>query len=166
MIVDLFILQSKIVNLHSKIIPMSKLEAFLTQEEEQEIVEAIRIAEKNTSGEIRVHLEKTTSMDAFNRAMEVFHELKMDETELKNGVLIYVAVKDKTFVICGDKGINDVVAPDFWDCTRDIMVGHFKQNNFKQGLIDGILNAGEQLKKYFPWQDEDTNELSNEISKG
>lgn len=145
---------------------MSKVEDFLTQEEEQEIVEAIRVAEKNTSGEIRVHIEKTTSMDAFDRAMEVFHLLKMDETELKNGVLIYLAVKDKTFVICGDKGINDVVANDFWDCTRDIMVAHFKKGNYKQGLIDGIINAGEQLKKYFPWQEGDTNELSNEISKG
>ena len=145
---------------------MSKVEDFLTQEEEQEIVEAIRVAEKNTSGEIRVHLEKKTSIDAYERAMEVFHLLKMDETELKNGVLIYLAVKDKTFVICGDKGINDVVANDFWDCTRDIMVNHFKSGNYKQGLIDGIINAGEQLQKHFPYLDGDTNELSNEISKG
>ena len=145
---------------------MSKVEKFLTQEEEQEVVEAIRLAEQNTSGEIRIHIEKTTSIDAFDRAMEVFHELKMDETQLKNGVLIYLAVKDKTFVICGDKGINDVVAPNFWDCTRDIMVADFKQGNYKQGLIDGIKNAGEQLKKHFPWQHGDTNELSNEISNG
>ena len=145
---------------------MSKVEEFLTKEEEQEIVEAIRVAEKETSGEIRVHIEKTTPIDAYDRAMEVFHELKMDETELKNGVLIYLAVKDKTFVICGDKGINDVVTADLWDCTRDVMVTHFKKHNFKQGLIDGILRAGEQLKKHFPWQEGDTNELSNEISKG
>jgi uncharacterized membrane protein len=145
---------------------MSKVEDFLTQEEEQEIVEAIRVAEKETSGEIRVHIEKTASIAAYDRAMEVFHMLKMDQTQLKNGVLIYVAVKDKTFVVCGDKGINDVVTADFWDCTKDIMASHFKQGNFKQGLIDGILRAGEQLKKYFPWEDGDTNELSNEISKG
>ena len=145
---------------------MSKVEDFLTKEEESAIVEAIRVAEKNTSGEIRVHIEATTSLDAYERAMEVFHELNMDATELQNGVLIYLAVNDKTFVICGDKGINDVVAPDFWDCTRDAMVSQFKLGNYKQGLIDGILNAGEQLKKYFPWQEGDTNELSNEISKG
>ena len=145
---------------------MSKVEDFLTKEEEQAIVEAIRMAEKNTSGEIRVHIEKTTSLDAYDRAMEVFHLLKMDETELKNGVLIYLAVKDKNFVICGDKGINDVVANDFWDCTRDIMVAHFKSGNYKQGLIDGIINAGEQLQKFFPYQEGDVNELSNEISKG
>lgn len=145
---------------------MSKVEDFLTQEEEQEIVEAIRIAEKKTSGEIRVHIERTTSLDAYDRAMEVFHNLKMDETQLQNGVLIYLAVDDHNFVICGDKGINDVVEPDFWNCTRDVMVAQFKQNQFKQGLVDGILRAGEQLKKYFPWKDDDSNELSNEISKG
>lgn len=145
---------------------MSKVEDFLTQEEEQEIVEAIRIAEKKTSGEIRVHIERTTSLDAYDRAMEVFHELKMDETQLQNGVLIYLAVDDHNFVICGDKGINDVVEDDFWNCTRDVMVAQFKQNQFKQGLVDGIFRAGEQLKKYFPWQEGDSNELSNEISKG
>lgn len=145
---------------------MSKVEDFLTAAEEQEIVEAIRIAEKNTSGEIRVHLEKTTDLDPFDRALEVFNELKMDETELKNGVLIYLAVADKTFVICGDQGINDIVTNDFWDSTKDLMVSHFKNGNFKQGLIDGILRAGEELKKYFPWSEDDTNELSNEISKG
>ncbi|WKL47642.1 TPM domain-containing protein [Flavobacterium pectinovorum] len=145
---------------------MSKVEDFLSKEEEQEIVEAIRVAEKNTSGEIRVHIEKTSSKAAFDRALELFHELKMDETQLQNGVLFYFAIEDKSFAICGDKGINDVVAADFWDCTKDKMVEQFKAGNFKQGIVDGILNAGEQLKKNFPWSEGDTNELSNEISKG
>lgn len=145
---------------------MSKVEDFLTQEEEQQIVEAIRQAEMKTSGEIRVHIERTASIDTFDRAMEVFHLLKMDETELKNGVLIYLAVEDKNFVICGDKGINDLVPDDFWDCTRDVIAKNFKNSNYKQGLIDGILRAGEQLQKYFPYQEGDKNELSNEISKG
>ncbi|MDX6183126.1 TPM domain-containing protein [Flavobacterium sp. Fl-77] len=145
---------------------MSKVEDFLSKEEEQEIVEAIRVAEKNTSGEIRVHIEKTTSKVPFDRALEVFHELKMDETQLQNGVLFYFAVADKNFIICGDKGINDLVADDFWDCTKDKMSAQFKLGNFKQGIVEGILNAGEQLKKHFPWSTDDTNELSNEISKG
>ncbi|MWB95120.1 TPM domain-containing protein [Flavobacterium sp. GA093] len=145
---------------------MSKVEDFLTKEEEQEIVEAIRVAENNTSGEIRVHIEQTTSKVPFDRALEVFHELKMDETQLQNGVLFYFAVADKNFIICGDKGINDVVANDFWDCTKDKMAEQFKAGKFKQGIVDGILNAGEQLKKHFPWSAGDTNELSNEISKG
>ena len=145
---------------------MSKSEEFLTKEEESAIVEAIRVAEKETSGEIRVHIEKTTSKVPFDRALEVFHELKMDETHLKNGVLIYLAVADKKFVICGDQGINEVVPVDFWDSTKDIMATHFKIGNFKQGLIDGITKAGEQLSQHFPYENGDTNELSNEISKG
>ncbi|MCD9577266.1 TPM domain-containing protein [Flavobacterium soyae] len=145
---------------------MSNVEDFLTKAEEQEIIEAIRMAEENTSGEIRVHIEKTTSKAHFDRALEVFHELRMDETKLKNGVLLYFAIDDKNFVICGDKGIDDLVADDFWDCTKDVMTNHFKSGNFKQGIVDGILNAGEQLKKHFPSLADDTNELSNEISKG
>ena len=145
---------------------MSKIEDFLSEEEEQEIVKAIRVAEQNTSGEIRIHIEKATQIDALNRAMEVFHFLKMDNTKLQNGVLIYVAVEDKTFVIYGDKGINDVVSNDFWDTTKDVMQLHFKTGNFKQGLIEGVLKAGTALETYFPWGHNDTNELSNEISKG
>jgi len=144
---------------------MSKIEDFLTAQEEQEIVKAIRVAEKNTSGEIRVHLEKSSKIDVFNRAMEVFHLLKMDNTKQQNGVLIYVAVDDKTFVIYGDKGINDVVDKDFWNSTKDAIQEQFKIGNFKQGLIDGILKAGIALEKNFPWHHNDTNELSNEISK-
>lgn len=145
---------------------MSNVEDFLTTEEEQAIVEAIRIAEKETSGEIRVHIEKMTSKVPFDRAMEVFHELGMDATDLKNGVLIYLAVDDHKFVICGDKGIDDVVPEDFWDCTKEAMAAQFKNGNFKQGLIDGITRAGEKLQQYFPYHHGDTNELSNEISKG
>ncbi|MCX7548756.1 TPM domain-containing protein [Xanthomarina sp. F1114] len=145
---------------------MSKIEDFLTAQEEQEIVNAIRTAEKNTSGEIRVHLEKSSKIDAFNRAMEVFHYLKMDNTKEQNGVLIYVAVEDKTFVIYGDKGINDIVGKDFWTTTKDTIQAQFKSGNFKQGLVDGILKAGEVLEKHFPWQHNDIDELSNEISKG
>jgi uncharacterized membrane protein len=145
---------------------MSKDEDFLTQSDEQAVVEAIRLSEMETSGEIRVHIEKTTSIAAFDRALEVFHLLKMDETQLKNGVLIYVAVQDHVFAICGDKGINDLVPTDFWESTKEIMAAHFKNGNFKQGLIDGVTMAGNQLKTYFPCQDDDTNELSNEISKG
>ena len=145
---------------------MSKIEDFLSATEEQEIIKAIRTAEKNTSGEIRVHLEKSSKIDVFNRAMEVFHYLKMDNTKQQNGVLIYVAVEDKTFVIYGDKGINDVVEKDFWDSTKDAIQAQFKSGNFKQGLIDGILKAGKVLENHFPWHHNDTNELTDEISKG
>jgi uncharacterized membrane protein len=145
---------------------MSKVEAFLIKEEEQEIISAIRIAEKNTSGEIRVHIEAKADKDHFERALEVFHLLKMHNTKDENAVLIYVAVKDKKFVIYGDKGINKVVPIDFWNSTKDIMQNHFKNNDFKQGIVDGILKAGEELQAHFPWQTDDKNELSNELSKG
>ena len=144
----------------------NKVEAFLTSEEEQDIVEAIRLAELNTSGEIRVHIENTSKGDATHRALEVFHYLKMDNTKLQNGVLIYVAIDDKTFVIYGDEGINKVVPKNFWDSTKDVMQSHFKSGNFKQGIIEGIQKAGEQLESFFPWKHDDIDELSNEISKG
>lgn len=145
---------------------MSKVEDFLTKAEEQEIVEAIGKAEKNTSGEIRVHIEKENTIAPLDRAMEVFRTLNMENTQERNGVIIYVAVKSKQFAIYGDKGINEKVTDDFWDCTKEVMQNHFKNGNFKQGLIDGILRAGEQLQKYFPYTHDDTNELSNEISIG
>lgn len=145
---------------------MSKVEAFLTPDEEQEIISAIRTAEKNTSGEIRVHIEFSTEKDHTERTLEVFHLLKMNNTKDENAVLIYLAVHDKKFVIYGDKGINNVVPKNFWETTKDVMQNHFKSGDFKQGLIDGILKAGEELKAHFPWQIDDEDELSNEISKG
>ena len=144
---------------------MSKVEDFLTATEEQEIVRAILKAEKNTSGEIRVHIEAHTGNDHLNRAKEVFHLLKMDNTKEENGVLIYVAVNDRKFCIYGDRGIDKAVPDDFWDSTRDTIESHFKNGRFEQGLIEGILRAGKELGKHFPWNHGDVNELSDEISK-
>ncbi len=144
---------------------MSKTEDFLSKAEEQEIVHAIVEAEKNTSGEIRVHIEEHSEKSPLDRAQEVFFELKMNETQDRNGVLFYVCVSDKKFAIIGDKGINEAVESDFWDCTKDTVIANFKERNFKKGLVEGILRAGERLKKYFPYQSDDINELSNEISR-
>jgi uncharacterized membrane protein len=145
---------------------MPTLEAFLTKPEEDAVVEAIRQAEASTSGEIRVHIEEACFKDIYEHALEVFHWLKMDNTKLQNGVLIYVAVNNKSFVICGDKGINAIVGEVFWNSTRDKIQTQFKQGHFKQGLIDGILEAGKVLSKHFPWEHGDVNELDNSISKG
>ncbi|MFD0992530.1 TPM domain-containing protein [Tenacibaculum geojense] len=145
---------------------MSKVEDFLSKEEEQKIVEAIKMAELNTSGEIRVHIEASCKNDAFKRTLQVFDELKMFETQQKNAVLIYIAVEDHQFVIYGDEGINKVVPNNFWDSTKNTMLSHFKKGNFKQGIVAGILKAGEELKVHFPWHTNDVDELSNEISKG
>jgi uncharacterized membrane protein len=138
---------------------------FFTQQEEQEIIAAIKEAENNTSGEIRVHLERHTDKDHYERAKEVFCALEMDQTALRNGVLIYLALEDHVFYILGDKGINELVEEDFWDCTRDAMLTQFKLGNFKQGLIDGVLRAGERLKVFFPDIGKMDNELSDTISK-
>jgi uncharacterized membrane protein len=145
---------------------MSKTEDFLTKEEEEEIVQAIVVAEKNTSGEIRVHIEETSNKPPIERAKEVFSSLEMYKTEAKNGVLFYVGVANKGFAIIGDEGINNVIESDFWDCTKDIVLENFKNKEFKKGLVEGILRAGEKLKHYFPYESDDSNELSNEISKG
>lgn len=144
---------------------MSLTEDFLTDDEEQAVVEAIRQAEDLTSGEIRVHLEAHTDLLPLERAKEVFEQLDMHKTEARNGVLFYVGVADHSFVVLGDEGINRVVAGDFWECTKDLVITHFKQKQYKKGLIAGVLNAGEQLKKYFPVSKNDIDELPNEISK-
>ena len=145
---------------------MSKLEDFLNAQEEQEIVEAIHIAEKNTSGEIRVHIEEHSDKLPLERAQEVFFELQMNETQERNGVLFYVCVADKKFAIIGDEGIDKVVASDFWNATKEVVISNFKNKAFKKGLVDGIIKAGESLKVHFPFQSDDTNELANEISRG
>lgn len=144
---------------------MSKTEDFLSKAEEQEIVHAIVEAEKNTSGEIRVHIEENSEKSPLDRAQEVFFELNMNKTKDKNGVLFYVCVADKKFAILGDKGINEVVEADFWDCTKEVVLSNFKEKNFKKGLVEGILRAGERLQHYFPYQSDDEDELSNEISR-
>ncbi|WP_373518311.1 TPM domain-containing protein [Pricia sp.] len=145
---------------------MSKVEDFLSKEEEQDIVKAILDAEKNTSGEIRVHIEAHTRLEPIERAKEVFQMLKMGNTKAENGVLIYLAVNDRKFAIYGGRGIDKVVPDDFWDSTRDAIQAQFKKNDFKQGIIDGILKAGKELRTHFPWQQGDINELSDEVSKG
>jgi uncharacterized membrane protein len=144
---------------------MAQTEPFLSTEAESEIVAAIREAERETSGEIRVHLEKTHNGDTFLRAQEVFFQLKMDRTRERNGVLLYIAVEAKSFVILGDSGIDKVVPNNFWDTTRDVIEQHFRKGDFKLGIIAGILSAGQELKAHFPWRSDDQNELSDAISK-
>ena len=144
---------------------MSKVEDFLTQEQEQKIVKAIRTAELHTSGEIRVHLESTTSKDTLERATEVFYYLKMDETKQKNGVLFYLAVNDKKFAIIGDKHIDNKVPNNFWEEITKTVIKEFKTAHYASGLVKGILKVGHELKQYFPYDSKtDKNELSDEIS--
>ncbi|MGB1269751.1 MAG: TPM domain-containing protein [Flavobacteriaceae bacterium] len=144
---------------------MSATEDFLSPFEEQEIIAAIQKAENYTSGEIRVHLESELFKDPHERALEVFHLLEMGNTKLGNAVLFYVAVQSKTFVIYGDQGIHKLVASDFWNSTKDVVITQFKNQKFKDGLIAGILAAGKQLQRHFPVTTNNINELPNDISR-
>lgn len=137
---------------------------FFTDAQKKQIQDAIADAEFNTSGEIRVHVDNSCKLDVLDRAANVFHELQMDATELRNGVLFYLAINDRKFAILGDKGINEKVPADFWDHIKEVILGYFKKEQFTEGLSKGIEMAGEKLKAYFPYQDNDTNELSNEVS--
>ena len=139
---------------------------YLTEKDKLEITNAIRVAETNTSGEIRVHLEKHCDGEVLDRAAYLFEKLEMHKTELRNGVLFYVAVEDKKFAILGDAGINQKVPEDFWESTKDVVIEKLKEGKIAKGLASGIIKAGEQLKAHFPYQDDDVNELSDEISFG
>ena len=145
---------------------MSKVEDFLTASQEQQIIEAIKTAEKNTSGEIRVHIEKSTDKPPMERALEIFHFLKMDTTKLRNGVLFYFAVESKKFSILGDEAINNKVPENFWDTEKELVLTYFSKGDFSKGIELAIIEVGKKLKEFFPYQSNDTNELSNEISKG
>lgn len=145
---------------------MSKVEGFLTAQEEQQVVAAIKTAEKNTSGEIRVHIEKLTEIPPLHRAKEVFWRLNMNQTKAQNGVLFYVSVENRQFAIYGDRGIYQQVSKDFWDAEKELVVHHFSKNENAKGLILAIEKVGEKLKELFPFATDDTNELPNEISKG
>ncbi len=137
-----------------------------TKEQQQRIVKAIEQAELNTSGEIRVHIEKSCKIDVLDRAADVFALLKMHKTQLRNGVLFYFAISDRKFAILGDAGINSKVPNNFWDSIKEEMLVLFKQGDITSGLEKGILLAGVKLKEHFPLQKNDVNELSNEISFG
>ncbi len=139
---------------------------FLSKENEKRIAKAIENAEKQTSGEIRVHIESTCKSEVLDRAAHVFKTLSLHKTKERNGVLFYMSVKDHKFAIIGDAGINSVVPEDFWETTKETVLDYFRKGDFAQGLIEGIEMAGNHLKQYFPYQENDVNELSDEISYG
>ncbi|GAB3548656.1 TPM domain-containing protein [Spirosoma fluminis] len=133
--------------------------------DQQRIVKAIQEAEKATSGEIRVHVEPhCADQDPMQRAIDVFARLGMHQTKEKNGVLFYLAHADRKFAVVGDKGIDEKVPQDFWESTKDLLRRHFAAGEYAEGLSRGIERAGQQLKQYFPYASDDTNELSDEIS--
>lgn len=144
----------------------TKPSKFFTKEEKKTIENTIASAESITSGEIRVHVEEKSNQDIFTRAKEVFEKLGMTNTKERNGVLIYLALKNKQFSILGDIGINEKVQEGFWDDIKEEMQKLFKEDKFAQGICFGIERVGGKLKSFFPYRKDDINELSNEISEG
>jgi len=138
--------------------------AVFTEEEQQRIRTAIENAEKHTSGQIRVCIEKTCSEEVLDRAAKYFHQLDMHKTKLRNGVLIYVATVDRKFAIIGDAGINKVVPANFWDDTKEKMLENFKYGNLVDGIVTGLEISGEHLQKFFPHLAGGNNELSDDVA--
>ena len=138
--------------------------ALFNEEEQQRIRTAIDDAEKHTSGQIRVCIEKSCSENVLDRAAKYFHQLDMHKTRLRNGVLIYVATVDRKFAIIGDAGINKVVPANFWDDTKEDMLEQFKYGNLIEGIVTGLEIAGEHLQKFFPHKKDDSNELPDDIA--
>jgi len=139
---------------------------FFGEKEQQDIIAAIKEAEKQTSGEIRVHVEKKCATDVLERAKEVFGLLNLHLTKDHNGVLFYLAYEDRKFAVLGDQGIFEKVPEDFWNSTKDLLRSHFSKNLFAEGLCLGIQEAGIQLKRHFPYSSDDINELPDDISFG
>jgi uncharacterized membrane protein len=139
---------------------------FFTKEQREDIRQAVLNAELDTSGEIRVHIETSCKGDVLDRAAFIFDKMGMQKTDKRNGVLFYLAVKNRRFAVIGDIGINAVVPEDFWDDLKNLLLNHFREERFTEGLIEGIDLVGEKLKKNFPYQSGDVNELSDDISFG
>jgi uncharacterized membrane protein len=139
---------------------------YFTQDQQTAIIAAVEQAEKETSGEIRLHVESKCNGHVLDRAAKVFAELEMHKTEQRNGVLFYLAIEDHRFAVIGDAGINALVPGNFWDDIKIKMQIKFRSGNFLEGLTEGILLAGLQLKTHFPFTEGDVNELSDKISFG
>lgn len=130
------------------------------------IKEAVSRAELRTSGEIRICLEDRCPMDVLDRAAFIFKKLGINKTSLRNGILIYLAIKDHKYAIIGDAGIHEHVKQHFWDEVGGEMVVFLKSGNLAEGLIHAVKRAGEKLSTHFPYVDGDKNELSNDIHFG
>ena len=145
-----------------KLVPRS----FFGETEKERVVRVIREAERQTSGEIRIYLERKSRGEVLERAKNVFERLKMKRTKLRNGILIYFSLVDHSFAVLGDQGIHDKVGDSFWKEIVSTMEGHFSQDQFAEGLAAGIQRIGEKLKTYFPHEKGDINELRDEVQEG
>lgn len=138
--------------------------SFITKELQARIRTAIMEAEKSTSGEIRVHIETQLTGEVLDRAAWIFNRIGMDKTADHNGVLFYLAIESRKFAIIGDRGINAKVPETFWDNIKELMENNFREGKFMEGLTQGIIMTGIQLREHFPFRKDDLNELPDEIS--
>jgi len=141
-----------------------KASTFFSKEQQAQILASVKEAEMETSGEIRVHIETSLKDDVLDRAAWLFRKMGMDKTAERNGVLFYLAVNDRKFAIIGDAGINSKVPAGFWDDISEVLKKNFKEGKFTEGLAEGIIMAGNQLKTHFPHGLDDVNELPDDIS--
>lgn len=137
---------------------------FFTTEEQQQIVDAIREAEKNTSGEIRVHIDNFCFGSVLEKAKRVFYKLGMQHTKDRNGILIYIASISHKVAVVGDEGIHQKLDTVYWDSIVKGIIDGFIHQKKAEGLTKGIIDCGLQLNKYFPFQSDDKNELNDSIS--
>jgi uncharacterized membrane protein len=137
---------------------------FFTEEEQLLIEDAIRAAEKNTSGEIRVHLESICWGDPIKRAQKIFHKLGIDNTKEQNGILIYIATENHKIAVIGDAGIHKKLGTEYWDKIVQELISKFRAGKEAEALATAIIDCGEQLKHYFPYLADDKNELNDSIS--
>ncbi len=149
-------------------LPWKKEKEFFTSAEKERLLEAIRLAEQRTSGEIRLFIEsRCRYVDAMDRAGELFLQLGMSNTMDRNATLIYIAVKDRQAAILGDQGIHDKVGQKYWEDEVMKMMAYFKHHDLAEGLEACIKDIGEALHFYFPYNREtDKNELPDEIVFG
>jgi uncharacterized membrane protein len=153
----------RVLNKPITLIYIKKFMTLFNEQEQELIAHSIEEAEKLTSGEIRIAIDKHCAGDALEMATSYFKKLGMDKTVLHNGVLIYLAYEDHKFAIIGDKGINKVVPPDFWETTRTAMKAHFASGKIAEGIVAGISLAGEKMAIFFPSGHDDINEIPNDI---
>lgn len=137
---------------------------FFTKSEEDVIIHAIQKAEAKTSGEIRVHIDSKLEGDVLKEGRAIFFQLKMQETELRNGILILIAPKEQKFAIIGDEGIHQKVGDDFWQAEKDLLQTYFRAHKYQEGICEAIERIGSKLEQYFPFQKDDINELPDDIS--
>jgi len=137
---------------------------FLTDTQMASLVEAIKLAEDQSSGEIRVHIDSTAEDNFAKKAFDIFRSLNMHLTKERNAVLLYINFEKHYLTIIGDEGIHKYVKQSFWDTMHDEITAEFARENYYQGLKDAILKTGYELKKYFPFEGENINELPNDIS--